>query len=248
MSSPAGSSAKHRKLNFSDNVVVLAGAQKKSYTVHKDALVKHSKFFRAALWNGLKETRRYVAGAEDETKENADSGQVVRLPGIEPEMLEAYLQWSYSGQIVLTETAEDEKSNRGIDFQLDLARFYVVADVLDDALLRNSILDTMMASMKQAKRGPGPGIIREAYEHTSAASKLRQFVLEWHAFRIGAGARMGYVTWLERNIDHLPRNFVHEVLLRVARGREQRGPEVCPDAAERCRYHEHNDEVPACTV
>jgi hypothetical protein len=114
-----------------------------------------SKFFRAAC------SRRWFKDRE----------RVIRLRDVQPPDFQVYVHWSYSGNLVVEDDAT--KSDRG----MNLARMYIVGDVLDDVKLRNSATQLLNA-LVIAQGFFCPRVIRLVWENTAPSSSLRKWTVD----------------------------------------------------------------------
>ena len=114
-----------------------------------------SKFFRAAC------STRWLKEGE----------RVVRLPDVQPPDFQVYVHWSYTGNLVIEDDAT--KSDRG----LNLARMYIIGDVLDDVKLRNSAM-RLLNALVIAQGFFCPRVIRLIWENTTNPSCLRQWTVD----------------------------------------------------------------------
>ena len=114
-----------------------------------------SKFFRAAC----------------STRWLKDGERVIRLPGIQPPDFQVYVHWSYTGDLVVEDDAT--KADRG----MNLARMYIVGDVLDDVKLRNSATQLLNA-LVIAQGFFCPRVIRLVWENTAPSSSLRKWTVD----------------------------------------------------------------------
>lgn len=97
--------------------------------------------------------------------------RVIRLPDIQPSDFRVYVHWSYRGNLVVEEDAT--KADRG----MNLARIYIVGDVLDDMKLRNSAT-RLLNAMVIAQGFLGPRVIRLIWANTTTSSSLRRWTVE----------------------------------------------------------------------
>ena len=114
-----------------------------------------SKFFRAAC----------------STRWLKDGERVIRLPDVQPPDFQVYVHWSYTGDLVVEDEAT--KADRG----MNLARMYIVGDVLDDVKLRNSATRLLNAAVI-AQGFFGPRVIRLIWANTTNTSLLRRWTVE----------------------------------------------------------------------
>lgn len=114
-----------------------------------------SKFFRAAC----------------STRWPKEGERVIRLPDVQPPEFQAYLHWSYTGNLVVEDDAT--KADRGIN----LTRMYIVGDILDDVNLRNSAT-RLLNALVIAQGFFCPRVIRLIWQNTTASASLRQWTVD----------------------------------------------------------------------
>lgn len=91
------------------------------FTVHRHLVCANSKFFKAAC------SKLWAEGKE----------KVVRLPEVKLDAFQAYLVWVYTGKVVFNRQAPRHQLRDTIDL-------YLLGDVLDDLLLRNTAMRTLV--------------------------------------------------------------------------------------------------------
>ncbi|KAK5703347.1 hypothetical protein LTR17_022213 [Elasticomyces elasticus] len=218
--------SKRTKLQYTDAFTVLVGAEEEKFIVHASIATKHSKFFQAACNGGFKE-------AEE---------KVIRLPETTPATFGAYLQWAYSGSVVVVDEEELKADVTGTRNRWRLAKLYVLANFLADIPLQNNVIDNYVGSLRSTKHGTGLCGLKLAYEHTPTGSWLRRlFVEEWS----GTIRHAKNVKYFEANRDELPVEFQGDLIIALVALAEpvQKG---IPMIA--CKYHEHNEEYPQCNA
>lgn len=114
-----------------------------------------SRFFRAAC------STRWLKEGE----------RVIRIPDVQPPDFQVYVHWSYTGDLVVEDDAT--KSDRG----MNLARIYIVGDILDDVKLRNSAT-RLLNALVIAQGFFCPRVIRLIWENTTTPSALRQWTVD----------------------------------------------------------------------
>ncbi|KAK4897823.1 hypothetical protein LTR27_004595 [Elasticomyces elasticus] len=177
--------AKRTKLQYTDVFTVLVGPEEEKFMLHASIAIKHSKFFNAACNGGFKE-------AED---------KIVRLPETAPATFRAYLQWAYSGGVVVVDEEELKADVEGQNCRWRLAMLYVLASFLADTPLQNKVIDEYIGSLRSVTYGIGPCGVVFAYEHTPAGSSLRRLLVEEWSFTIRNGKN---VDWFKAHRDEFP--------------------------------------------
>ena len=93
--------------------------------------------------------------------------------------------------------------------------------------------------------GPGYGLICTAYDSTSDNSTLQKLVLSWHLQFITEKDNE-LAQWYESNAGDLPIGFYKRMMIGIARLNAQGVTAPALENAEKCTFHEHDEEVPAC--
>ncbi|KAK5137755.1 hypothetical protein LTR08_007327 [Meristemomyces frigidus] len=226
MATDSRHAAKRIKLDFSEEITVLVGADEKRFMCHKAIICSHSKFFRAACSKGFKE------GEE----------KLVRLPEVDADVFPRYLQWAYSGEVVVA-SAEEVATDRGM--RLDLVQLYILAEYLADALLRNAITDLLRTVYTVAETGPGAAVLCLAYQTTSDKCTLQKLMLGWHLGTSGIKYNV-LGEWYDDHGQSLPVAFYMGMTIAMAKMIAQGAKAPAFADAHKCAFHEHDEEVPAC--
>lgn len=213
-----------RRLDYVDTITVLVGAEEAKVIVHEEAITRCSDFFRAACSGNFKEAKE----------------KLVRLPAMEVDTFKSYTHWIYTGDVVFDMDCDDSTTDsKHHKLFMDLVKLYIAADSLGDMRLRNSVIDRLIATEEAIKKSPGPEMITLAYEATPTGSNLRKLLVDYYLRLKGSNA-----TWFEQYADYFPKAFLIDyVYNNMARYSEEF---VRPSRKNRCKYHEHNDEVPKC--
>ena len=205
---------------------MLVGPNEQSFTIHTHIITSHSTFFTAAY------SKDYREGQE----------KLIRLPEINIDTFLVYLQWVYSGRIVITDGHGKLLGAETTTSGYPLTQLYVTAEFLGDTLLRNKIIDRLR-KLAGPKRGvPTLQMIHFAYENTATAkSTLRKLFVD--CIRL-----TGSTEFFEKHSDGLPKQLFVEMAMSWA--------EDSPlhtmtwrflAKGSGCHYHEHDDVVPTCS-
>nr|OQO21009.1 hypothetical protein B0A51_12873 [Rachicladosporium sp. CCFEE 5018] len=158
-STPA--SAKRRRINFETQkafeVLVGSDDEQKSYTILEDLVVHRSSFLKSAR------SSAWTSGAK-----------AVDLTDEDTTVFEDYLHCVDSGEV---DVASCE--NGSPDYS-HLIRVYILADKLGDLAAANLCIDHLVAMCHAASELPSLEDIRIAYCNTTAGSKLRSLIIDWH--------------------------------------------------------------------
>ena len=189
-------------------------------------MIKHSTFFRAACKG------EFLEGKQKQ----------VQLPETDVEIFPIYVQWMYSGEIVLLDTKDIENDTDGAKRNVLGTKLYILADRLGDTLLQNKVIDYLIDLMKSVSRGPTATAVSLAYEELLETATLRKFVLDVHV-------KLADAKWLKAEERTLPREFIHDLALRWAAFARSNSYMQWNGfgSFQKCQFHVHNDDVPKCS-
>ncbi|KAH9809305.1 BTB/POZ fold [Teratosphaeria destructans] len=212
------------RLDFTESVTVVAGGkigQKKRFTVYKYIITAHPEFFRAACNGGFEEAK----------------DKIVRLPEVEPETFGCLLHWIYTGHIVVMNEEDIDATERQAPSlrYVALVELYALADKYGEPRLRNATIDQIIELADTTEIFPGTGVVDIACNKTSRRSNLRKVLADYY----NACAEL---EWLLDHQDELAAEFYFEMAMRMKEGIND-----SPNVNNKCRYHEHNDDVPKCS-
>ncbi|CAK1366128.1 unnamed protein product [Cercospora beticola] len=224
-------SPRKRKLcDFSEEtVIILVGPSVKSYTVHPTILTNHSRFFRAIFSNHtFRESYEKVA----------------RLPEVDVGIFQIYITYVYSGNIVLSKHEGGEEYGKDNDpdgvmrFQI-LVQLYSLANYLHDGNLKNSIIDYLMGLNELLDSGATAAAITLAFEtNAQESSALCRLLVDTYLFSC-------YPKFLKDSWNDLPSAFIGSLTFGWAQASWDKSTVYAhPSAAARCKYHEHDEDVP----
>lgn len=212
------------RLDFSETVTVVVGDgdSKQQFLLHKNIISRQSKFFRAAFSGNFVEAKK----------------KIVELPEADPIIFKIWAQWAYSGNVVLLSASEQEVPIvRCNILRMRCGELYVLADILEDTWCRNFITGLLRKEFFQW--GPTVELYKIAYESTPENSKLRMLCRDWKlANPVGIQ--------LSKSRDELPAALYRDLAIEWARADLDKAKFVEPKDAAKCKYHDHNEEVPAC--
>ncbi|TKA81610.1 hypothetical protein B0A55_03559 [Friedmanniomyces simplex] len=215
---------KRSKLEYKDTFTVLVGPEKESFVLHASIATTHSKFFQAACRGKFKEAKE----------------KVVRLLEVSEETFRAYVQWMYSGTVVVMDKQEHEADADCCVHEVNLVKLYILADTLAALPLRNKTIDEYVVFSRSPSSGTVSLCIKLAYKHTPVGSRLRELFVDenvyWSAY---------WTKWLKRQLHHLPVEFISDLAIGMAERGWVRPTDPC--MREKCAYHEHDEEFPACS-
>ncbi|KAK3679935.1 hypothetical protein LTR78_000312 [Recurvomyces mirabilis] len=190
------------RIEYEDIFTVLIGDHERAFAIHDSVVTKKSEFFRAAC-NG-----KFKAAKE----------KTIRLPEAEIESFRSYIQWCYNDTISIgpATSGSDESLNitRGAEEQRALSRLYRLASLFLDTTLQNKVIDTLRASIRYHKQGPGVDLVAYAYNNLQPGCTMQRLVLAWYVYRQDSVAE-----YLGRHREAFPERFWSDLVLTTAKAR-----------------------------
>lgn len=154
----------------------------KQFTVHKHLICAKSKFFEAAC------SKLWAEGTE----------KIVRLPEVKVDAFQAYLVWVYTGRVAVNKGAPRHQLRAIIEL-------YLLGDVLDDVLLRNAAMRSLVINIPVWNVVPSVSLVTHIWASTPTKSPLRQLIIDIVVKRVGRASVETCVS-----VDH-PAEFVHSI-------------------------------------
>jgi len=124
--------------------------------------------------------------------------KVVRLPEVKVDAFQAYLVWVYTGKVVFNRQAPRHQLRDTIDL-------YLLGDVLDDLLLSNTAMRTLVIHIPVWNVIPSARLVNHIWASTPTGSPLRQVIIDTIVKRVGRASLGHCVT-----VDH-PAEFLHDL-------------------------------------
>ncbi|KAG7411266.1 hypothetical protein ACKAV7_009815 [Fusarium commune] len=205
--------------------VVVGSSPSVTFSVHEILICSSSNFFKKAFQGGWKESQ----------------DRLVRLERDDPDVFSVYLHWLYYHTLPVR---VDEPGVVGNAEYMQLAKAYILGDMLQDGSFQDAVMDAMMdKTASEAADGkrwyPVGPVIRLIYENTLESSKARLFLVDMYTFH-GQGPWL--TEWAVQ--EDLPKDFLLDVAVSLLEHRP------CPQSyyvvQGSCRYHQHGPEVNAC--
>lgn len=107
---------------------------------------------------------------------------------MEEEVFASYMQWVYTGHVVLKmDGNERTKQDKKFDWT-PLAELYVAADALGDLRLQNAVIDRILALRRETDTLPKSSAVCTAYTGTPEGSLLRHLFIDWYVSECAADA------------------------------------------------------------
>jgi hypothetical protein len=211
------------------------------FSVPTSLATRSSKFIKAALSNPMKEAHE----------------KRISLPDTDPETLEGYLNWIYTGHITLEQLEPQEpmcEDCQKIDARcvgvltLDLAKIYTLGDYLNDLRFCNAIVDALEPASCDGHRVATLDATQWVWDHTTADCPLREHCLEvWKR----ALAIEEMQSLMEEQSFRLSHSFTVDLLIFIGRRHKtelERDMTVKAKSLEqKCKFHKHVDDFDTCS-
>ena len=211
------------------------GSAAKRFAIPKCVLTKSSEFFQACHRGDWQEV----------------STKTVKLPEVDVESFSIYLQWLYTGEIVVSEEGLDDDANMrllpeterqrlGHQHHFPLLKLAVLADKLGDAQLSNNVTDAVIRVARILCIGLSPEHIRLIYEQLPENSTFRRLVVDFYKVKVR-------VSFLMENKAHFPADFIFDLMVDLKKDKAMSKSSAEKYPGDHCKYHQHNDKVPQCS-
>lgn len=214
------------RLDFNEQITVLVGEEAEAFVLPKTLAVEDAPYIGTALDNGSKDAKK----------------STVRLPDADVDTFRVFVQWLYTGEVVLLDPEDAKKDDKGTARYLSLTKLYKLGVDLYSIRLRNVAIDSFIGMKGKVSGAPNELVIAQAFEFTSEHSTLQRLLAD--IFQ-----HCEDVVWLNQKGSELPHGF----LLAVYRERmllQGKKPPMLK-YSERCKYHEHTSAFPkaaSCTI
>lgn len=207
-------------------IEVIVGDEKHvTFGVHENVICAASQFFKKAM-----------SGDWSESKSRS-----VRLANEEPEVFHLYMQWLYRDTLPVR---NDSPGLEGNAEYLQLAKAYVLGDLLQDGNFKDAVLDAMIerttSKLSDGKMWfPVGPVIRHIYDNTMKSSEARRLLVDMYT-------QTGRSDWLRNWAcpEDLPKEFLYDLAIAVLDKRSQ--PEIPAGSPDPCAYHQHKAHKSIC--
>lgn len=210
-------------MDLTEDVVVLVGPEEKRYTLHKDALIRRSTFFKAAL------TREFR-----ESKEN-----LVKLPEADVEAFAIFAQWIYGKEAVYVDEQNTCLETDDHEVRNLMVKTYIFADQLGSLELQNQIVTDYIAGLNTARVVPASEDVSLAYSSLPEQSLMRKVMVDHTVASC-------QVRWLKEKYNHFPGEFMRDLPVGFAEAAKCGKRPTPTNQRPKCEYHVHNEEVSKC--
>lgn len=143
-----------------------------------------SKFFRAAC------SERWKEGQE----------KVIRLPEVQSEVFQRYVDWAYCDALTQEATASQE-----VNMSVEL---YLLGDLLDNVKLRNATVKAILQHLGKDRLHPGPRNAQLVWEKTLPTSPIRRLMIDAIVLRSSHKC-------FEEKIEEWPVDMVRRVAVKL---------------------------------
>jgi len=162
------------------------GAEKKSFSIHKNLLCNAAPYFKAALDGGFAESK----------------SQVLELPEDDVKVFERFILWLYTSELL-----QENETIKDVSWDV-LVELYIFGEARGISGFQNEVVDTFIdkqevTSFITTDRAP------RIYENTPTDSPLRRLLVDWTACQ-GVFTREEYDS--EQEDESLPRQFLFDVI------------------------------------
>ena len=125
----------------------------------------------------------------------------MKLPEADAETFTVYVQWAYTGVIVVVDPTIEASDESGAHRYAAITKLNILADQLSNTTLRNESSDYFKHVLKSSTNMPAADVISMIYTKLPETSKLRKLVVDWYIWA-------GNTEWLKSNSHLLPSDFV----------------------------------------
>jgi len=187
------------------------GAEKRSFSIHKNLLCNAAPYFKAALDGGFAESK----------------SQVLELPEDDEEVFERFVLWLYTNKLL-----EENQTMEDVSWEI-LLGLYIFGEARGISGLQNEVIDTFIDKQEVADLIPTNRAPR-IYENTPTDSPLRRLLVDWTAYQ----AILSPSEWdFEEEDDLCPKQFLYDVIFVLYDLRNENRPAEMDFTASRSDYH-----------
>jgi hypothetical protein len=207
------------------SIEVIVGAVKHvTFSVHENIICAASHFFKKAMSGDWSESRN----------------RSVRLEHDEPEVFQIYMHWLYRDTLPVR---IDSVGVAGNAEYLQLAKAYVLGDLLQDGNFKDVVLDAIIEkTTSKASDGhrwyPVGPVIRHIYDNTLESSEARGLLVDLYTHHA-----CGHWLYKWACPEDLPKQFLHDLAIAVL---DKRVPKETPHSPDSCKYHQHIADKSVC--
>jgi hypothetical protein len=209
--------------SYKETVVLVVGATKECYTLHKDLLCFYSDFFRAAFNGSFKEATE----------------RKIELLEVETHVFEAFQVWLYTQDLPQIDNVSKDTYT---DWSL-LIKLWIFGDKYQIPLLQNNTMDKIVDKLDKDRNNPLLWITH-VYENTTVNSVLRKAVVDAMSYRSRMPDGKNYHKIEEtclKDPDDWPKQACLDVMAEMSRGWANQAKRFAFPMREKCYYHVHAD-------
>jgi hypothetical protein len=199
--------------SYKHTAVLIVGAPKESYILHKDLLCFYSDFFRAAFNGSFKEAV--------ECK--------IELPDTEVDTFEAFQVWLYTQSLPKNEV---DPNKIYLHWPL-LVKLWSFGDKYQIPLLQNNVMNAILDKVDTEKEVP-IFVVKLAYENTTSNSRLRKALVDIIAYRSSMNKDTGVNTHFTSASLTWPAQTLVDVMTEMDLGWRSQGSRYGMSKREKC--------------
>lgn len=169
---------------------------------------------------------------------NGDN-KTIRLPHVNPRLFNSYVQWLYTGNVIVLDSNEISEDIGGNTQYYQLTQLWFIAEELKDTGLRNTVIDAMMELHRESGQPITLSSIKLAYRKGCTGATLRNYIVDCH---------VAYLTMesLREMQKKIPFDFAFDLLCAKIKARDAGNVDHMRSFQHRCTYHEHYEDAPIC--
>lgn len=166
----------------------------------------------------------------------------VSLPDVEADTFRLYLHWLYFKKLPVRREEGWEAASAEY---LELAKAYVLGDVLQDFVFNDAVIDAMIDKSRTAEEDgarwvPADSTIVYIYNNTMKSSKVRELLLDFYVYS-------GHEKWIHHGAtpEHLPWEFLRDLAIELLKRRTRPSDNTTDNPTKMittCKYHHHGSK------
>ncbi|KAI4719439.1 hypothetical protein E4T48_04306 [Aureobasidium sp. EXF-10727] len=199
--------------SYKETVILVVGAAKEHYSLHKELLCFYSDFLRAAFNGSFKEATE----------------RKIELPDVEIEVFESFQVWLYTQKMPKNEIRPAQVYP---EWPL-LTKLWIFGDKYQIPLLQNNVADAMLDKVDKDKEAP-LFALNLAYENTTSNAPLRKILVDVMAYRGDMSAKGPHL-----DSKYWSLQACLDAMGTMDSARTQKIPRHTMPVREKCYYHVH---------
>lgn len=211
------------RLDFTEDVVILAGRLGRRFVVHKNVLCSSSGFLKKLTNGGWKE----------------ESDRQLRLPEADAEAFEIYVAWLYTGKPELWDSDGGDIPILSAASCKRAFNAYTLGYFLDDRRFCNVIVDEVLALSAATETIPPRVEVGKAYGKLPRTCGLCRLLVDIHACHVISAE-------FNTTVDEYPMVFVMDMARVAVKERALDYLDRLPERRGKCYYHDHKHVSDEC--